>query len=71
MEKTQKNKKNIFSKLAKSFVAMLVVFASVFFAACSNSASTSGYDAYGKYRIAQARLTYYEATSDGKTIFGG
>ena len=67
MEKTQKNKKNIFSKLAKSFVAMLVVFASVFFAACSNSASTSGYDAYGKYRIAQARLTYYEATSDGKT----
>ena len=67
MEKTQKNKKNIFSKLTKSFVALMVLFVSVFFAACSNSASTSGYDAYGKYRIAQARLTYYEATSDGET----
>ena len=70
MEKTQKNKLSFgIKKFVKTFMLIVTAFVSVFFVACgkSSSASDSGYDAYGHYRLLTPALTFYDKTSDNKT----
>ena len=70
MKTTQKNLfAKILSRGLKSLILVIGVFASIFLAGCGKEGSSLGYgfDAYGKYRINDIKVLYYEKTTTGET----